>query len=212
MTDQEQAAAYAAADFAEVNEPIAGWFQARFPPLAPGARLLDIGCGTADMTIRLVHAYPGITALGIDGSEAMLLSGRDLVNKAGLASRIVLEHRYFPDAALETAGFDAVTANSLLHHLSDTNLFWSATRRCAKPGAPILVADLRRPPDADAAARLVEQYAWRAMAPLRRDFFNSLHAAYTAEEVRRQLLDAGVPGFTVEETGPLHLVVWGYGA
>ncbi len=85
-------------------------------------------------------------------------------------------------------------------------------RRCAKPGAPILVADLRRPPDPDAAARLVEQYAWRAMPPLRRDFLNSLHAAYTAEEVRQQLREAGLPGFTVEEAGPLHLVVWGYGA
>ncbi len=84
MTEHDQAAAYAAADFSEVNQPIAAWFQARFPPLAPGARLLDIGCGTADMTIRLVHAYPGIAALGIDGSEAMLSFGRDLVNTAGL--------------------------------------------------------------------------------------------------------------------------------
>jgi cyclopropane fatty-acyl-phospholipid synthase-like methyltransferase len=212
MTDQEQAAAYAAANFAEVNQPVAGWFQTRFLPLAPGARLLDIGCGTADITIRLVQAYSGITALGIDGSEAMLSFGRDLVDKAGLASRIALERRYFPDAALETAGFDAVIANNLLHHLADTISFWHAARRCAKPGAPVLVADLRRPPDPDAAAQLVEQYAWRAMPPLRRDFLNSLHAAYTAEEVRRQLRDAGLGGFKVEESGPLHLVAWGYGA
>jgi SAM-dependent methyltransferase len=191
MTEQDQAAAYAAADLSEVNEPIAGWFQARFPPLAPGARLLDIGCGTADLTIRLVRAYPGITALGIDGSEAMLDHGRDLVNKAGLTSRI---------------------ANNLLHHLSAPGPFWAAARHCAKPGAPVLVGDLRRPPDPDAAARIVEQYACGAPPPLRRDFLNSLHAAYTAEEVRQQLREAGCSGFTVEEVGPLHLVAWGYGA
>ena len=212
MTDQEQAAAYAAADFSQVNEPIARWFQARFPTLAAGARLLDIACGTADLTIRLVCAYPGITALGIDGSEAMLSFGRDLVNRAGLTSRITLERRYFPDAALETSGFDAVTAGNLLHHLSDTISFWRALWRCAKPGAPVLVADLRRPPDPDAVVRLVEQYAWRAMPPLRRDLLNSLHAAYTAGEVRRQLREAGLPGFAVEEAGPLHLFAWGYGA
>jgi ubiquinone/menaquinone biosynthesis C-methylase UbiE len=212
MTDQEQAAAYAAANFAEVNEPIASWFHARFPRLAAGTRLLDIGCGTADVTIRLVHAYPGITALGIDGSEAMLQFGRDLVTKAGLTSRIALERRYFPDAALDAAGFDAVTANNLLHHVSDATSFWRAARRCAKPGAPVMVADLRRPPDPAAAARLVEQYAWRAMPPLRRDFENSLHAAYTAGEVRQQLQEAGLPGMTVEEVGALHLVAWGYGA
>lgn len=212
MTDQEQAAAYAAADLSEVNEPIAGWFQTRFSPLAPGARLLDIGCGTADITIRLVHAYSGITALGIDGSETMLSFGRDLVDKAGLTSRIVLEHRYFPDPSLDTPGFDAVIANNLLHHVVDATSFWRAVRRSARPGAPILVADLRRPPDADAVARLVEQYAWRARPPLRRDFQNSLHAAYTVEEVRQQLREAGLTDFAVEEAGSLHLAAWGYGA
>jgi ubiquinone/menaquinone biosynthesis C-methylase UbiE len=211
MTDQEQAAAYAAADLAEVNQPVANWFQARFPSLRAPARLLDIGCGTADLTIRLVTAYPGMTALGIDGSEAMLQFGRELVTTAGLEPRIVLERRYFPDATLETGGFDAVTANNLLHHLSNPQVFWKEIGRPAKAGAPILVADLRRPPDRGAAERLVEQYAWRAKPPLRRDFLNSLLAAYTADEVREQLRDAGAAGFTVEETGAMHVVVWGYG-
>jgi 2-polyprenyl-3-methyl-5-hydroxy-6-metoxy-1,4-benzoquinol methylase len=211
MTDQEQAAAYAAADFSEVNEPVAQWFQMRFPRLA-GVRLLDIGCGTADLTIRLVRAYPDLIALGIDGSEAMLFFGKDLVSKAGLSSRIALECRTFPDGAVECAGFDAVTANSLLHHLSDPRSFWRAVRLCAKRGAPIMVSDLRRPPDAADAAALVERYARRAKPPLRRDFLNSLHAAFSTAEVREQLREAGLQGFTVEEYGPLHLVVWGYGA
>jgi len=212
MTEQEQAAAYAAANLVEVNEPIAAWFQAQFQPLAPGARLLDIGCGTADLTIRLVRAYPGITALGIDGSEAMLGFGRDLVNTAGLTARIVLERRYFPDVTLPAAAFDAVTANSLLHHLSHPIAFWSALRRYAKPGAPILVADLRRPPDPETVDGLVEQYASLARPPLRRDFRNSLRAAYTADEVREQLCSAALSDFKVEESGTLHLVAWGYGA
>ena len=61
------------------------------------------------------------------------------------------------------------------------------------------------------AARIVDEYGYRAPAPLKRDFLNSLHAAYTAEEVRQQLHEAGCSGFTVEELGPLHLVAWGYG-
>jgi ubiquinone/menaquinone biosynthesis C-methylase UbiE len=212
MTDEDQASAYAAADLSEVNEPVANFFRGRFPALAEGARLLDIGCGTADLTIRLVRSYPGIMGLGVDGSEAMLASGRDLVERAGLQSRIRLERRMFPDAALDAGGFGAVTANSLLHHLSDTSAFWPAAQRCALPGAPVLVADLRRPPDAAAVEALVERYAWRALPLLRRDFRNSLHAGYTVEEVRGQLRESGVRGFTVEESGPLHLVVWGYGA
>ena len=208
MTELDQAAAYAGANLVEINQPISHWFQNQFPPLSPGARLLDVGCGTADLTIRLVSSYPGVTALGIDGSEAMLAHGRDLVEKAGLTPRIELERRYFPDPALEGGDFDAVTANSLLHHLSNPVAFWAALRRCAKPGAPILVGDLRRPADAQTAEQVVERYADRAPAPLRRDFLNSLHAAYTVDEVRQQLRDAGCSGFAVEEVGPLHLVAW----
>jgi ubiquinone/menaquinone biosynthesis C-methylase UbiE len=173
---------------------------------------LDVGCGTADLTIRLMNAYPGCTALGVDGSVVMLASGRALVRTAGLETCIHLEQRYFPDAALASGGFDAVTANSLLHHLSDPAAFWRAARGCAKPGAPLLVADLRPPDDSQTVERLVDQYAWRAKSALKRDFWNSLHAAYTVEEVRRQLQAAGQADLTVEEMGPLHLVVWGYGA
>jgi cyclopropane fatty-acyl-phospholipid synthase-like methyltransferase len=210
MTEEEQAGAYAAANFAEINEPIAAWFQKRFP-LAHNAQLLDIGCGTADMTIRLVGAYPGTTGVGIDGSDAMLSHGRNLVSKAGLTSRISLEVRYFPDAALEATRFDAVTANNLLHHIGDPVTFWRALLRCANPGAPVMVADLRRPKDLDTVDKLVEQYAWRALPPLRRDFYNSLLAAYTIGEVREQLGEAGLTTFEVEEVGPMHLIAWGYG-
>jgi cyclopropane fatty-acyl-phospholipid synthase-like methyltransferase len=211
MTEDAQAFAYAAANFTDVNEPIAGWFQTSFSPLRPGARLLDIGCGTADMTIRFVNAYPGITALGIDGSDVMLAFGQDLVDKSGLSSRILLERRYFPDAELGTAGFDAVTATNLLHHLSNPLAFWDASRRCARRNAPIMIADLRRPADEGTLLRLVDRYASRALPPLRRDFVNSLHAAYTVAEVRQQLSAVGFSDFSVEEVGPLHLVAWGYG-
>lgn len=212
MTELEQATAYAAADFAAINQPVADWFSSHFAPLEPGARLLDIGCGTADLTIRLMHLYAGSTALGIDGSETMLSFGRELVDKAGLTARIDLQCRYFPDAALQNGGFDAVTANNLLHHLSDPIAFWRAVRCSAKRAAPLLVADLRRPADTAAVERLVEEFASRALPALKRDFRNSLHAAYTAEEVRQQLEEAGQRDLTVEEVGPLHLIARGHGA
>lgn len=59
MADQEPVAAYAAADFSEVNQPIASLFHARLPFLVSGARLLDIGCGTADLIIRLLPVWRG---------------------------------------------------------------------------------------------------------------------------------------------------------
>src|SRR5437763_2760316 len=106
MDDREQAAAYAAADWTESHGKIPGYFRQRFPEFA-GGRVIDLGCGTADVTIRFARAFPETTILGVDGSEAMLSFGRVCVRKAGLDSRIALEKRYLPDPSIESRNFDA---------------------------------------------------------------------------------------------------------
>jgi hypothetical protein len=52
------------------------------------------------------------------------------------------------------------------------------------PGAPVLVMDLMRPASPAAAEALVEQYAAGEPEVLRRDFYNSLLAAFEPGEVR----------------------------
>src|SRR5262249_42710247 len=118
MDDQEQAAAYAAADWSESHGKIPGYFRDRFPDFVRG-RVIDLGCGPGDVTIRFARAFPEITVLGVDASDAMLSYGRRHVSDIGLDSRIILEKRYLPDATLEIPAFDAVISNSLLHHLED---------------------------------------------------------------------------------------------
>jgi ubiquinone/menaquinone biosynthesis C-methylase UbiE len=208
MNEQEQAAAYAAADWSESHGKIPGYFRERFPDFVRG-RVVDLGCGPADVTVRFAQAFPKITVLGVDGSEAMLSFGRRRVLQERLADRITLENRYLPDPSLESRNFDAVICNSLLHHFADPVALWRTASRCAKPGAPILMVDLLRPADHDTAERLVDEHAKDAPPVLRRDFVASLHAAYTANEVRQQLAAAGLVMFHVDEVDALHFVAWG---
>jgi ubiquinone/menaquinone biosynthesis C-methylase UbiE len=208
MDEREQAAAYAAADWSESHGKIPGYFRQRFPDFLRG-RVIDLGCGPADVTMRFVRAYPEVTVVGVDGSEAMLGFGRQHIRDAGLQSRIELENRYLPDARLETKSFDAVISNSLLHHLADPLVLWRTTARCAKPGAPVLVVDLIRPATHEAAVRLVSEHAKDAPAILQHDFTASLHAAYTVAEIERQIQQAGLIGFHVDQTDEFHFVAWG---
>ena len=208
MDEQEQAAAYAAADWSEAHEKISGYFRQRFPEFT-GGRVIDLGCGTADVTIRFARAYPAVTILGVDGSEVMLSFGRRSVRHAGLDSRITLENRYLPDARIEKRTFDALICNSLLHHFADPGVFWRTAARCVKPGAPVMIIDLVRPPDHQTAVELVKEHAKGALPVLERDFIASLHAAYSLDEIRQQLISAGMPEFQVDQTDVLHLVAWG---
>ncbi len=105
--------------------------------------------------------------------------------------------------------FDAVISNSLLHHVADPVVLWRTAARCAKAVAPVMLIDLVRPPDHQTAARLVEEHAKGVPPVLERDFIASLHAAYTVDEVRRQLMSAELSQFKVEQVDILHFVAWG---
>jgi ubiquinone/menaquinone biosynthesis C-methylase UbiE len=209
MDEQEQAAAYAAADWSGSHGKIPGYFRERFPQFT-GGHVIDLGCGPADVTIRFVKAFPQVTAVGVDGSEAMLAFGRQHVHAARLDARITFENRYLPDAALESREFDAVICNSLLHHIADPVRLWRTAVLCARPGAPVLIVDLLRPPDHETAVRLVNEHAQDAPPVLERDFIASLHAAYTVDEVQQQLRAARLSEFQVDRVDELHLVGWGY--
>ena len=211
MLCADQAHAYGTADLSRFNRTLIEEFQRHFGKLRQG-RVLDLGCGTADIAVRLAAACPDITVVGIDGSPAMLELGRGYVQANDLAARVELRLAYLPHAGLEIGRFDAVVANSLLHHLADPADLWRTIRSCAQPGAPVMVVDLIRPADPEEARALVEMHAGRGHPLVQQDFFNSLCAAYTVEEVRHQLHEEGLTEMQVEAVSALQLKAWGIAA
>jgi ubiquinone/menaquinone biosynthesis C-methylase UbiE len=209
MVDDDQATAYSDADFAESHQAAVTRFAERFGDFRSG-RVLDLACGPADVTVRFARAYPDCTVVGLEGSPAMLALGVQRVEAAGLQSRIALTHRMLPDPALSDLGrFDAVLCTSSLHHFHDPMVLWDAVRVAAVPGACVLVQDLYRPESREAAQGLVDTYSPDEPEVLRHDYFNSLCAAFTPDEVGAQLAAAGFTGWTVATVSDRHLVVSG---
>lgn len=208
MTSEAPVAAYAGADLTEINQAIVDCFQARFPGFK-GSCLLDLGCGAADVSIRFAKAYPGIEILGVDGSGTMLEEARRAVQRTGFGGRIRLARHRLPDERLPRESFDAVVANSVLHHLENPLSLWRTVLHCAKPGGAVIAVDLCRPHNVEEAEALVLRYAGEAAPLLQKDFFHSLCAAYRADEVREQLKHADLHEFEAERLGDLQLVVWG---
>ena len=81
--------------------------------------------------------------------------------------------------------------------------------RRGRAGRLVYVTDLRRPADEFVLSKLVETHSAPEPAVLRRDFEASLRAAFTAQEVRGQLRDAGLAGLAVTELTDRHLAVAG---
>lgn len=208
MDETEQAEAYADTDFSEPHDAFVAHFTSRFPEHSP-SRVLDLGCGAADVTIRFARAYPRAEVLGVDGAAAMLACGQRAVSDGGLQQRITLRKCLLPTFELASGAFDAVISNSLLHHLRDPGVLWSTAATCCRPGGAVFVVDLARPRSEAEALQLMRRYAGGAPELLQRDYFNSLLAAYRPDEVRDQLAQLGLCDLAVEVVSDRHLIVWG---
>lgn len=206
MDDEEQSEAYARADFSTSNQ---FFVDSLIRDLPRGAcRVLDIGCGPGDVVIRLARAVPGVSITAIDGSAPMISLARTSIRAGGLADRVTAMQGYVPGVALEEHGFDAILSKDLLHHLPDPSVLWREVVRLGRTGALVAVMDLVRPSTPEAAHAIVDRVAASESPILRKDFFNSLCAAFTVDEIRQQLADAKLD-LDVAQVTDRHLLVKG---
>ena len=206
MDDELQSIAYAKADFSTSNQLFVDGLNRDFPQLLQTA--VDIGCGPGDVVIRLSRARPNLHITAIDGSAPMITLARGAVMMAGLGDRITLMQGYVPGVELKNHSFDAVLSKDLLHHVPDPSRLWTEVKRLARPGAAIYVMDLVRPPTREEASRIVERVAARVDPILREDFFNSLCAAFTVDELREQVAAAGL-NLDVRQISDRHALISG---
>ncbi|HXB64771.1 MAG TPA: methyltransferase domain-containing protein [Solirubrobacteraceae bacterium] len=107
-----------------------------FEELGPvaGLRVLDLGCGDAQVGRELLHA--GVTRyLGIDGSEMMVDAARRmLAGTAGEVLRCGIE-----DLAEPEGSFEAVLSRMALHYIADLGAVLRVCYRCLVPGGRIVL-------------------------------------------------------------------------
>lgn len=207
MDDPEQAKAYAAADFSQENQGFVDRFREYFPDFREG-HVLDLGCGPGDIPIRFARAFPTCRITAIDASAPMLQLAERAVQQVHLSERITFRCERFQDTAGANQA-DAGISNSLLHHVPNPLQFWNKLRRLVKPGSPVLVMDLLRPESPEEAQAIVDRYAAGESEILRRDFYNSLLAAFTEDEVTTQLARMNLTRLLIDLPDDRHWVVGG---
>ena len=211
MGEAKQAMAYDAANFSDSHNRRVAVFKELAPPQAQRGEFLDLGCGSGDLIFRFLSALPEASIIGVDGSEAMIALARDWVERrAEFNERASFVVAFIPHDHLPRSRYATIMSNGFLHHLHEPQNLWKTIQELATPDTFIFVSDLRRPKSMEEARRIVEERASNEPEILKRDFFNSLCAAFEIPEIELQIAQAGISGLEVRALDEIHLVVYGF--
>lgn len=116
---------------------------------SPGARILDVGCGTGAI---LDYLPADVDYVGYDLNPRYIEAARRRFPGRGRFSCARVD-----EAPEEPGGFDLVLATAILHHLDDSEagLLMAGARRHLRPGGSLVTLDPVRHPGQPAVARLL---------------------------------------------------------
>ena len=98
-------------------------------------RILELGCGTGELSLKLLHYYPSIQIVAVDYSPRMLQFAKAKIEAAGFADRwmgIELDFGEWANNSLDLSSklgviigdkFNACVSSLAIHHLKDEMKF-----------------------------------------------------------------------------------------
>lgn len=120
---------------------------ARYLGLASGETGLDLGAGTADLSIAVIrNSGPGTHMIGMDITPEMLEQGRVKLTRLGLEDRIELrvgdaEHIDLPDNSV-----DGCCSAFTVRNLTDIQQGFREMQRVVRPGGRVVCLEISHPP------------------------------------------------------------------
>jgi demethylmenaquinone methyltransferase/2-methoxy-6-polyprenyl-1,4-benzoquinol methylase len=113
--------------------------------LVPGARVLDVATGTADLALLTAALAPETRIVGLDPSAKMLEIGREKVRAKALSERIELVQGEAEALPFEDAAFDGVTIAFGIRNVPDRARGLAEMARVTKPGGRVAILELSEP-------------------------------------------------------------------
>lgn len=170
---------------------------------------MDLGCGPAKIAAELCLLNQHFFIRAIDGSAPMLKEAQRLLHSCRLQKRIQLVREHIP-CDLDRIGpeTELVLSNSLLHHIKNPAYFWQSIKTLKRKDLRIMIVDLIRPKTEAICRQIVQERAHQEPPELQKDFFLSLRASYTIDEINDQLEQAKIP-LICESLSDIHWIVYG---
>ncbi len=108
---------------------------------AGATRVLELGCGTGNLTLRLLSRYPAGQVTTVDAAPEMTELTTDRAAREGAASRLITITARFEELSFVPGTFDLVASCMSLHHVRDKGPLYEAFSRWLTPRGALRFAD-----------------------------------------------------------------------
>ncbi|WP_314171387.1 class I SAM-dependent methyltransferase [Streptomyces winkii] len=111
----------------------------------PGQAVVDVGCGTANLSLTVLAAQPGARVTGLDPDGAALRRAARKARRRGVS--LTLVRGYADRIPGEDASLDHVISSLALHHVDDDGrvAFARDALRALRPGGRVTIVDFGGP-------------------------------------------------------------------
>lgn len=123
-----------------------GWRRAMVSRLPHGRlKVLDLACGTGDVSIEILRARPDSLVYGADLSLGMILAGKPKIAKRMMEDAILLTAASAEELPYPDSSFDAMTIAFGIRNVTRRDVALAEVRRVLKPGGKALILDFSIP-------------------------------------------------------------------
>ncbi|MBO8216998.1 class I SAM-dependent methyltransferase [Prochlorococcus marinus] len=219
MEEKEQVISYDEADFSEgefnlINQ-INHYLLRKNISLGEKDLIVDLGCGPGNISEKLAIRWPNTEVVGIDGSKEMIL--RAEYNKNISSKQKILKNLRYVCADIKDIKSNNFTfkkisllvSNSLIHHITNLEDFFNTIRILSSNITVNFHKDLKRPLDEKSALELKAKCSKKYNEILTNDYYASLRASYTFNELKNFTLENDLSSLDVFEEGDNYLIVYG---
>jgi SAM-dependent methyltransferase len=168
--------------------------------------VLDVGTRVGLIALKIVWHNENLVGMGLDTSGPLVERARETAAVWDLNDRAVFQVGDPRNMRFKSGYFDLVVSDCSLHRFDNVVDVLREIGRVLKPKGAILIRDYSRPNRLKMIGK-IQKHTERLGDAMRPQLEQAIQAAYTPDEIRQAIAEAGLTGVRVDDGDPDYIVI-----